>query len=610
MAQAVIGAIRVILGMNSASFEKDTKRVEKKLDAFGRKMAGIGKRAAIAFAAVGAAAATAFMKVSKHADKMTKSAQKIGVPVDELTALAHAADLSGVEFAKLETGLGQFSRSVSDSLNGMSSEGVKALKRLDISFTDLQGQQKTTAHLIEDVADRFQAMPDGVEKTAIAMQIFGRAGRDMIPLLNQGSDGIAKMSAEAARLGLVIDQKTGQSAERFNDNLTRLKGVFVGIANTVFARVIPTMVALSERLITSMTEGGRFEKVIDALTGAFNLMVRGIILAIDNLDVLYNLFKVLVAAKVVTFVIAITGTMYQLAKGIRTAGLALAAFTAIKKISAKGLAMMAGLAALAAGKLDEMAEAIETVGQKVASLFPEGSFDGMKSMFDAVDPSDNSIAALNTYADVANRAKNSFEPLNLSAQKLGKSLNSVSDGSHDAWKGLRNVSDAAKQASQHISPVAGELQNAFGSWIDSAVDGTFKLKDALKSLANDMAKMALKRGFGQMFGSVFGSANFSIPGFANGTKSAPGGMALVGERGPELVNLPRGSEVMPNRKLGGMGSSHVAITVQPSNYFDIAVGEIAGAVSVKVVQDAAPGLVNTSLQAVGQRNIADPSYLA
>jgi hypothetical protein len=44
-----------------------------------------------------------------------------------------------------------------------------------------------------------------------------------------------------------------------------------------------------------------------------------------------------------------------------------------------------------------------------------------------------------------------------------------------------------------------------------------------------------------------------LPRFAKGTSFAPGGMALVGEEGPELVNLPRGSQVIPNDMIGGRG---------------------------------------------------------
>ena len=49
----------------------------------------------------------------------------------------------------------------------------------------------------------------------------------------------------------------------------------------------------------------------------------------------------------------------------------------------------------------------------------------------------------------------------------------------------------------------------------------------------------------------------TLPGFANGTMSAPGGWAMVGERGPEMVNLPRGSKVYPNGKGPRNGSTIV-----------------------------------------------------
>ncbi|MCE8470446.1 hypothetical protein LZ189_15610, partial [Rhodovulum sulfidophilum] len=48
-----------------------------------------------------------------------------------------------------------------------------------------------------------------------------------------------------------------------------------------------------------------------------------------------------------------------------------------------------------------------------------------------------------------------------------------------------------------------------------------------------------------------------LPGFARGTDSAPGGLAWVGEAGPELVNLPRGAQVIPNHRLGSLGGGSV-----------------------------------------------------
>ncbi|MDX0116338.1 tail length tape measure protein [Sinorhizobium meliloti] len=49
--------------------------------------------------------------------------------------------------------------------------------------------------------------------------------------------------------------------------------------------------------------------------------------------------------------------------------------------------------------------------------------------------------------------------------------------------------------------------------------------------------------------TTLGNFLHGIPGFAAGTNFAPGGLAIVGEKGPELVNLPRGSSVTPNHRL-------------------------------------------------------------
>jgi phage-related minor tail protein len=79
-----------------------------------------------------------------------------------------------------------------------------------------------------------------------------------------------------------------------------------------------------------------------------------------------------------------------------------------------------------------------------------------------------------------------------------------------------------------------------------------------------------------------------VPGFANGTQYAPGGMALVGERGPELVNLPRGSQVIPNHKMRGGSSGGINITVDARGSNDPA------AVRAQVQQgilEAAPAII-------------------
>ncbi len=56
----------------------------------------------------------------------------------------------------------------------------------------------------------------------------------------------------------------------------------------------------------------------------------------------------------------------------------------------------------------------------------------------------------------------------------------------------------------------------------------------------------------------------SIPGFASGVQNFSGGYAVVGERGPELVNLPRGSDVYSNQQSRQMMTAPIVVNVYPS----------------------------------------------
>jgi hypothetical protein len=98
----------------------------------------------------------------------------------------------------------------------------------------------------------------------------------------------------------------------------------------------------------------------------------------------------------------------------------------------------------------------------------------------------------------------------------------------------------------------GQIQYAAESAFEGLITGSMSAKDAISGLLSSLAKVLINKAFTSLFDG------FSIPGFATGTPSAPGGLAMVGERGPELVNLPRGASVYPagqtSRMMGGGGN--------------------------------------------------------
>ena len=104
-----------------------------------------------------------------------------------------------------------------------------------------------------------------------------------------------------------------------------------------------------------------------------------------------------------------------------------------------------------------------------------------------------------------------------------------------------------QKENENLSRGALDMGFAFSSaFEDAAIDGE-KFGDVLDGLLKDIQRVALRTAITQPLGQAVGAGiSQTFPAFASGTSFAPGGLAVVGERGPELVDLPRGSRVLPN----------------------------------------------------------------
>jgi phage-related tail protein len=120
--------------------------------------------------------------------------------------------------------------------------------------------------------------------------------------------------------------------------------------------------------------------------------------------------------------------------------------------------------------------------------------------------------------------------------------------------GVNNAKDAVSELAKGLQSVKSSAKSAFAGM----VTGAKSFKDALADVASSLATMFANQAFESLFGSLFPA----IPGFANGTFSAPGGLAMVGERGPELVNLPRGAQVSTAQQTKGMFGGGGALDVR------------------------------------------------
>ncbi len=229
------------------------------------KLGPAGLIAGASIAALGVGITALVMPVARVGDEFFKLSQKTGVSVEALTALDYAAKLSDVTTEGLTKALQKLSVAMFDTLvNGQ--EGSAALKALGVSAMDAHGQIRPTEAVLLDLAEKFADMPDGADKAALAVKLFGKEGLAIIPFLNQGREGITALMEEAQRLGLVMSEDVARASEVFNDNLTRLSAIFEGVQRQIGAAVIPILADFTEQVILAQTETGSFSNELQRIT--------------------------------------------------------------------------------------------------------------------------------------------------------------------------------------------------------------------------------------------------------------------------------------------------------------------------------------------------------
>lgn len=244
--------------------------VRRNLDTLGGAAAGLQSKFAFLAGAgglaglLGGAGLSAVVKQSiNDLDKLDEAAERVGVSVESLSALNFAGKLSGLEFEDMTTALTRLSVKMQDAAAG-GKESAALFADLGIKVTDSTGRLKSADDVLAEVADAFAGAADGATKTATAVDLFGKSGAKLVPLLNQGADGLARMRSEAESLGAVVDGKLAKQAAEFNDNLDRLAIASGTVGKSIAADLLPSLTRLSEEFLAGISAAGGFWAALEA----------------------------------------------------------------------------------------------------------------------------------------------------------------------------------------------------------------------------------------------------------------------------------------------------------------------------------------------------------
>ncbi len=208
------------------------------------------------------------------ADALDEMAQRTGIAVESLSLLVPAAELSAVSTEKFEAGLKKLATGMLEAATG-SEASAQNFEALGVAVQNQDGTLRDSEQVLLDLADRFQAMPDGAEKAALAVDIFGKAGAEMIPFLNQGRDGIGALKQEAAELGLQLSADTAAQAGNFNDALDKLKLATQSIGNQIIASLLPALNDMAGGMVESAKQGGTLRAILDGVVLVLKTLALG-----------------------------------------------------------------------------------------------------------------------------------------------------------------------------------------------------------------------------------------------------------------------------------------------------------------------------------------------
>jgi hypothetical protein len=383
--RASVDGLAEITSLNKAlgGTEKQAKETSGALGKLRAATSGLSGALGGLVPAVGIAGLAALGKRSiDAADNLNDLSQRTGVGVESLSKFGAAAADSGSSIEEVSKAMGRLSKGIADP----ASKTNEALKSIGISSTDAQGKIRGVDQIMLDLADRFSKMPDGAQKTALAMELFGKSGMNLIPMLNQGRDALGQYSA-------TIDTQMAQAADKFNDALNAIARSVAGPFNQAITALLPfiTQVAQGIAGLSQWFAGlpaplQNIVAIMGGLTAAFIVLAPAITALVSVLTLVGPLFTGIAAAlvSIPALIAGWAGAIAPLMAALAPLGqLLLAIFSG--PVGWVALLVAAGVAVYAFR--DQIAQAFAAIGQVL-----QQAAAGFKIVF--IDPVANALKAM------------------------------------------------------------------------------------------------------------------------------------------------------------------------------------------------------------------------
>lgn len=160
-----------------------------------------------------------------YASSLEETAQQLGVTTRDLQAYRYAATQAGVAQEVMDKSLAKLTRTMGEARNGGKAQAAAFRELNGILGKDILASAQTAGDALPLIAEGLSKLPDVTKRARLEAVLFGRAGQQLEPLLNQGAAGVNALRDAADSLGIVLSERQIQDADRTADKLSELNTV-------------------------------------------------------------------------------------------------------------------------------------------------------------------------------------------------------------------------------------------------------------------------------------------------------------------------------------------------------------------------------------------------
>jgi hypothetical protein len=174
-------------------------------------------------------------------------AQRVGMSSQAFQRLAYSAKLAHVDQDGLTISLEQMNKRLAEVAIEGSGPAADAIRRFGLTARGLaaMGPEKAMATLLEVISQ----VANPMERAAVAQDLFGRSGQQMINVALKGAGALKAQGDEAAGWGVALSDIDSAKVEEASQSFIRLGAASQGFANIIVAQLSPFIVELTDRYI-------------------------------------------------------------------------------------------------------------------------------------------------------------------------------------------------------------------------------------------------------------------------------------------------------------------------------------------------------------------------